>query len=100
MFFALLGTNGCALKNGGCNQRCVETRDGFECACQPGYRLGFDQKMCAGIIANSYCIVLSTPSLPVICPDPYDVNLMFIRNIGYKLLELSLFLLKKGGIKF
>jgi len=35
----LCGQDECKINNGGCQQECVDTSDGFFCKCQPGYKL-------------------------------------------------------------
>lgn len=35
----MCGQDECKINNGGCQQECVDTSDGFFCKCQPGYKL-------------------------------------------------------------
>ena len=43
-----LNKNECEVNNGGCDQLCVDTADGFFCDCKPGYRLSAN-KTCEDI---------------------------------------------------
>lgn len=39
----------CAVNNGGCSQKCVDTPAGYYCDCHHGYKL-MDNKTCEGMI--------------------------------------------------
>ncbi len=40
----------CAVNNGGCSQRCVDTEESFYCTCDKGYRLLPTSYSCKGIL--------------------------------------------------
>ncbi|XP_070198602.1 fibrillin-1-like [Littorina saxatilis] len=70
--YPLLGTNcrdinECAQKNGGCEDKCQNSRGSFTCTCGPGYTLADDNTSCF----RSSCPSLSNPShgrlVPVQC---------------------------------
>ena len=44
----LLAVDECQLSNGGCDQICRTTIEGFECGCFDGYTLASDQLTCRG----------------------------------------------------
>ena len=42
--------NECArVQDNGCNHRCIDTKEGFRCECNEGYRLMADKKACEDI---------------------------------------------------
>lgn len=50
------------MKNGGCEQLCVDGYDGqFHCRCRDGYRLGTDGKSCQGVCSRKRNEPLSIP---------------------------------------
>lgn len=63
----------CALKEHGCEQNCINTLDGYTCACRFGYKLRADLKTCevkcGGVIQASNGVI-ETPSFP----NPYPAN--------------------------
>ena len=44
------GVNECArVQDNGCNHKCIDTKEGFKCECNEGYRLMADGKACEDI---------------------------------------------------
>ena len=44
------GVNECArVQDNGCNHKCIDTKEGFKCECNEGYRLMTDGKACEDI---------------------------------------------------
>ena len=44
------GVNECArVQDNGCNHKCIDTKEGFKCECNEGYRLMPDGKACEDI---------------------------------------------------
>ena len=37
------------VQDNGCNHRCIDTKEGFRCECNPGYKLMADGKACQDI---------------------------------------------------
>ncbi|XP_055304841.1 dorsal-ventral patterning protein tolloid-like [Sitodiplosis mosellana] len=63
----------CALEEHGCEQNCINTLDGYSCACRFGYRLRDDMKTCevkCGGVIQATSGVIETPSFP----NPYPPN--------------------------
>lgn len=65
----------CALKAHGCEQDCINTREGYKCACRLGYKLRYDQKTCelkcGGVIdASGGDGIIESP----LFPEPYPAN--------------------------
>lgn len=61
----------CALKEHGCEQNCINTLDGYSCACRFGYRLRDDMKTCevkCGGVIEASSGVIETPSFPYTYP--------------------------------
>lgn len=46
------GINECAVNNGGCSHKCIDKPIGYNCDCNPGFKL-VDNSTCKGII--EYC---------------------------------------------
>ena len=46
------GVNECLTGNGGCDQDCVDTKDGFHCQCRQGYKMGRNNT-CEGDLAST-----------------------------------------------
>jgi len=45
-FFCLADVNECALENGGCQHRCINSAGSFRCLCNTGFVLQPDGKSC------------------------------------------------------
>uniref|UniRef100_A0A8C4QUT2 Metalloendopeptidase n=1 Tax=Eptatretus burgeri TaxID=7764 RepID=A0A8C4QUT2_EPTBU len=57
--------------NGGCEQRCINSLEGYSCACDPGYELDSNKKTCSaacgGLLTNSNGS-LTSPGWPRLYP--------------------------------
>ncbi len=42
-------TDPCRSNNGGCAELCVSSKDAFQCACRPGFKLAADAQTCAAL---------------------------------------------------
>lgn len=64
----------CKLFNHGCEQNCINTLDGYTCACRFGFKLGHNRKSCevtcGGIIENTANGIIESPAFP----HPYPAN--------------------------
>lgn len=82
----------CKLKNHGCEQNCINTLEGYRCACRFGFQLHEDKKTCivaCGGIIKTMNGLISSPSFPnpypinkiciweIIAPEPYRITLNF-----------------------
>lgn len=57
----------CALKEHGCEQNCINTLEGYSCACRLGYKLRNDKKTCetkCGGVIRAKNGIIETPSFP------------------------------------
>ena len=46
--------NECSVRNGGCQQICINTAGSYHCSCRNGYSLRADKKSCAGKINDFF----------------------------------------------
>ena len=47
----------CLTETDNCDHLCINNEGGFDCSCQPGYRLDFDQHSCEGRFINNVCML-------------------------------------------
>ena len=45
----LVDNNECAIRNGGCNQKCHNVEGGYVCSCNDNFYLTEDRRTCKGI---------------------------------------------------
>lgn len=82
----------CKLSAHGCEQNCINTLDGYSCACRLGYKLRSDMKTCeinCGGIINATNGTIESPAFPnaypaneeciweIVSNDPYRIVLNF-----------------------
>lgn len=63
----------CKLMNHGCEQNCINTLDGYSCACRLGFKLRSDKKTCevaCGGITHASNGTIESPAFP----NPYPAN--------------------------
>nr|CAD7266358.1 unnamed protein product [Timema shepardi] len=82
----------CALESHGCEQKCINTLGGYECACEIGYELHSDGKHCEDACGGVFDVAngtITSPSFPefypgskncvweIIAPPQYRITLNF-----------------------
>uniref|UniRef100_A0ABM0MSC4 Metalloendopeptidase n=1 Tax=Saccoglossus kowalevskii TaxID=10224 RepID=A0ABM0MSC4_SACKO len=61
----------CAVDQGGCEQKCVNTIGGYHCECEPGFELSIDQKHCEAACGGFLTDLqgnITSPSYPLAYP--------------------------------
>ena len=51
LYFPFPDIDECLVRNGGCQESCINMQGSFECRCMKGYMLQSDGKSCSGVLA-------------------------------------------------
>lgn len=48
IFFYATDEDECAVNNGGCSHKCLNTEGSYECVCPKGFKVQYNQRVCVG----------------------------------------------------